>query len=188
MPGWGFRADIWNSNSEFPVIHQNGTLEGVANAQLVIFEKVKICLNRKAFIFLFWLTTMTISPTHLLGHLHPARCSSFFCEVEPDIHFTWRCCQVVGLSLTFRCYTNGYCPWHMSLRYPYLGFKEHTSFFCSPPAPVLLHSSGRVTPTLSLEWRNLICETLWAWEKTLCVDSRPLQTNTLGWSGIPGAD
>lgn len=76
---------------------QNGTLAGVANAWLVIIEKVKICLNRKAFIFLLWITRLAVLPTHLFHHLHPVRCSSFSCNVEPDTHSTWRCRQVVRL-------------------------------------------------------------------------------------------
>lgn len=169
-------------------MRRDSTLVGVANARLVIIEKVKICLNRKAFIFLLWITILAVSSIRLLLHLHPMRCSSFSCKVEPDTHSTWRCSQVVRL----RAQPQMLHKWILSIAHeveiPLSGFREPTSCFCSPPALVLQHVRGGPTPALSLECGSLICGTLWAWEKTLRVDSRSLQTDTLGWSGIPEAD
>lgn len=170
-------------------MRRNSTLAGVANSRLVIIEKVKIRLNRKAFIFLLWITTLAVSPTRLRRHLHPTRRSSFSCEVEPDTHFTWSCRQVVRL----RARPQMLHKWILSTAHEVeiplsRSQRAHLLFFCTPPALLLLHGREWPTTALSLECGNLIWRTLWAWEKTLRVDSRPLQTDTLGWSGIPEAD
>ncbi|GAA6101646.1 uncharacterized [Tachysurus ichikawai] len=163
---------------------RNSTLAGVANARPVIIRESGNTPKQKAIHFPVlnhndgsFANTPPLAPP-------PSEAQLFFLRGGTRHQSTW---SVVRLRAQPQMLNKWILSMAHEVEIPLSGSQSAHLLFL-PPTPVLLHGRRGATPALSLECRNLICGALGAWEKTLRVDSPPLQTDTLGWSEIPRAD